>query len=305
MDRLTAARVFIEIAEQGSMTKAADHLNMSTAMVSRYLQEIESWFGARLLHRTTRKVSLTDVGIATLPACKKMLLEVDNARNIALERSRKPKGVIRVASSGSFADSQLTPALVEFQKLHPEVEIILSVGHTAANLVEERVDLAIRITNTLDPMMIARPLAVCHSVLCASPEYLNKHGEPQCLEDLDKHYCITHVSGTHRHYRFIKQHGVIEVPVKGYFQSNETDAVCRAVLCGAGVGMLPTFYIGEHIKQGRLVPILTAEKPEALGIHAIYLSRKHQPLTLRLLVDFLVERFGGDTAPWDLMFERQ
>ncbi len=300
MDRLTAARVFVEIAELGSMTKAAENLEMSTAMVSRYLQEIERWFGARLLHRTTRKVSLTDVGVATLPACKKMLKEVDNARSIALERSNTPKGVVRVASSGSFADAQLIPALVEFQQKYPEVEIILSVGHTVANLVEERVDLAIRITNTLDPMMIARPLAVCHSVLCASPDYLGKYGEPKSLQDLDNHYCITHVSGAHRYYRFVKKHGVIEVPVKGHFQSNETDAVCRAVLCGAGIGMLPTFYIGEQIKQGKLMPILSKEKPEVLGIHAVYLSRKHQPLTLRLLVDFLVDKFGGDTAPWDL-----
>ncbi len=300
MDRLTAARVFIEIAEQGSMTKAAEQLNMSTAMVSRYLAEIERWFGARLLHRTTRKISLTDVGVATLPACKEMLLAVDNAKNIALERSGTPKGVIRVASSGSFADAQLTRALVEFQQQYPLVEIVLSVGHSAANLVEERVDLAIRITNTLDPNFIVRPLSICHSVLCASPEYIEKYGKPEKLADLNSHYCITHVSGTHRHYRFVKESGVVEVPVKGYFKSNETDAVFRAVMCGAGIGMLPTFYIGEQIKQGSLIPLLPDEKPEPLGIYAVYLSRQHQPLTLRLLVDFLVEKFGGETAPWDL-----
>lgn len=304
MDRLTAARVFIEIAEQGSLTKAAEQLNMSTAMVSRYLSEIETWFGARLLHRTTRKVSLTDVGEATLPACKKMLSVVDDARNIALERNRKPNGIIRIASSGSFADAQLTAVLVEFQQMYPEVEIVLSVGHTATNLVEGRVDLAIRISNKLDSTLIARPLAVCRSILCASPEYIAKHGEPKSLNELSQHYCITHDSGTHRHYRFIKDSGVVEVPVKGYFQSNETDAVCRAVLCGAGIGMLPTFYIGEHLNQGKLIPLLTHETPETLAINAIYLSREHQPLTLRLLVDFLVSKFGGDLAPWDVELAR-
>ncbi|WP_456297058.1 LysR family transcriptional regulator [Vibrio sp. AK197] len=299
MDRLTAAKVFIEIAEQGSLTKAAEHLNMSTAMVSRYLAAIEQWFGARLLHRTTRKVSLTDAGVATLPACKKMLLAVEDAKNIAMERSQEPVGVLRVASSGSFADAQLTQALVEFQHRYPKIEIILSVGHNHANLVKDRLDLAIKITNTLDPTLIARPLAMCHSVLCASPDYVAKHGKPSSLDDLQNHYCITHVAGNHRHYRFIQNQSLVEVPVKGYFQSNETDAVCRAVLCGAGIGMLPTFYIGEQIKQGKLIPLLTHEQPEILGIHAVYLSREHQPLNLRLLVDFLVERFGGTVSPWD------
>ena len=300
MDRLTAAKVFIEIAELGSLTKAADSLGMSTAMVSRYLVELETWFGVRLINRTTRKISLTDAGSATLPACITMLRAVDDARNIALERKNEPKGVLRIASSGSFADAQLVPALVDFQKKYPKIEVQLSVGHSISNLVSERVDLAIRITNTLDPSMIARPLATCHSVLCATPEYVDKYGKPNSLDELAKHECITNITGCHKYFNFIKNQELVEISVKGRFQSNETDAVFRAVLNSAGIGLLPTFYVHDFIKKGQLVKLLPEEQPHSLGIYAVYLSRHHQPLSLRLLVEFLVARFAGESAPWDM-----
>lgn len=299
MDRITAAKVFIEITEQGSFTKAAAKLNMSTAMVSRYLSELEQWFGTRLMHRTTRVISLTEAGTATLPACRKMLMAVAEAKNLVIEQTKKAKGVLRVATSGSFADAYLVSALVEFQKLHPEIEISLSVGHTISNLVEDRIDLAVRVTNTLDPTMIAVPLTLCNSVLCAAPEYLEKYGSPTSLEELSEHRCVAHFSGSRKNYRFIKGEDIIEVPVKRYFESNETNVITRAVLSGAGVGMLPTFYVGKHLKSGKLVRILPQFQPEPLGIYAIYLSRHHQPLSLRLLVEFLKLQFKDAAAPWD------
>ncbi|WP_018609984.1 LysR family transcriptional regulator [Uliginosibacterium gangwonense] len=300
MDRLTAVRVFVEVADLGGLTPAAERLDMSTAMVSRYLAAIEEWFGARLLHRTTRKVSLTDAGFAALPACRQMLDIAEEAQHIAAERSREPAGVLRVTSSGSFADAQLTSALVDFQQQHPQVEVMLSVGDRAADLVGERVDLAVRITNTLDPTMITRPLALCRSVLCASPAYLQRHGSPRSVEDLHNYRCIAHAFGIGKQYRFTRGQETIEVPVNWSFHTNETAVLRRAVLSGAGIGMLPTYYVGGDLQQGDLIQILPAEEPEILGIHAIYLSRQHQPLALRLLVDFLAERFGGPVPIWDL-----
>ncbi|GAA5171812.1 LysR family transcriptional regulator [Viridibacterium curvum] len=299
MDRLTAVRVFVEVADRASLTQAAEQLEMSAAMVSRYLAAIEGWFGARLLHRTTRKVSLTDAGLAALPACRQMLEIAEDVQHLAAERSREPAGVLRVASAGSFADAQLTAALVDFQALYPQVEIALSVGDRAADLVGERVDLAVRITNTLDPAMITRPLARCRSILCASPAYLARHGTPQSLDALQQHRCIAHAFGIGRQYRFTRGNELIEVPVRWSFHTNETAVLRRAVLSGAGIGMLPSYYVGDELRTGALVALLPDEQPEALGIHAIYLSRQHQPLALRLLVDFLADRFGGDPAPWD------
>jgi len=299
MDRLTATRVFVEVADRGSLTQAAEQLDMSTAMVSRYLAAIEAWFGARLLHRTTRKVSLTDAGTASLPACRQLLDLADEAQHTAAERSREPAGVLRVTTSASFADAQLTEALVDFQRQYPQVEIVLTVGDRAADLVGERVDLAVRITNALDPAMIARRLAVCRSVLCASPAYLEAHGTPNTLEDLRHHRCIAHASGIGKQYRFMAGDDILTVPVEWSFHTNETGVLRRAVLSGAGIGTLPTYFLGDALRSGRLVRLLPEHALETLGIHAIYLSRRHQPLALRLLVAFLEDRFRGEPPPWD------
>jgi DNA-binding transcriptional LysR family regulator len=304
MDRLTAVRVFVEVADRASLTQAADHLEMSAAMVSRYLAAAEDWFGARLLHRTTRKVSLTEAGAAALSSCRQLLDISEEVRHIAAERSREPAGVLRVATSGSFAEAQLTAALVDFQREHEQVEVMLSAGDKAIDLVAERVDLAVRITNTLDPAMIARPLARCRSVLCASPAYVQRHGMPRTAEDLRQHRCIAHAFGIGRQYRFTRGRKLVTVPVDWAFHTNETAVLRRAVLCGAGVGMLPTYYLGDDLRAGRLVPLLPDHEPDVLGIHAIYLSRQHQPLALRLLVDFLAERFAGEPAPWDVALAR-
>jgi len=299
MDRLAAVQVFVEVADRGSLTLAAEQLAMSTAMVSRYLAAAERWFGARLLHRTTRKLSLTDAGQAVLPTCRQMLELADDARHVAGQRHREPAGVLRVTTSSSFAEAQLTPALVAFQAEYPRVELVLSVGDKAADLVADRVDLAVRITNQLDAAMIARRLATCRSVLCASPSYLARHGTPQTVEDLVRHRCVAHAFGIGSQYRFARGDETLTVPVAWSFHTNETAVLRRAVIEGAGVGMLPTYGLGDDLASGRLQRLLPHEEPEPLGIHAIYLSRQHQPLALRLLVDFLAERFAGPLAPWD------
>ena len=305
MDRLTAVRVFVEVADRGSLTRAADHLEMSAAMISRYLAAAETWFDARLLHRTTRKVSLTDAGLAAIPACRQLLEIAEDVQHLAAARSREPAGILRVTTSSSFADAQLTAALVDFQREHAQVEIVLSVGDKAADLVAERVDLAVRITNNLDPTMITRPLARCNSMLCASPDYLKRQGVPRTPEDLRQHRCIAHASGIGKQYRLTRDGETLTVPVDWSFHTNETAVLRRAVLSGAGVGMLPTYYLGDDLHAGRLVRLLPDFEPDVFGIHAIYLSRQHQPLALRLLVDFLAARFAGDRAPWDRALKMQ
>lgn len=300
MDRLTAVRVFVEIADRGSLTQAAEHLEMSAAMVSRYLAAVEAWFGARLLHRTTRKVSLTEAGVAAIPSCRQLLEIAEDVQHLAAERSREPAGIVRVTTSGSFAEAQLTAALVDFQHQYEHVEIVLSVGDKATDLVAERVDLAVRITNNLDPAMITRPLAHCYSMLCASPGYLERYGVPRTAEDLRQHRCIAHAFGIGKQYSLTRDGETHTVPVDWRFHTNETAILRRAVLSGAGVGMLPTYYLGDDLHAGRLVQLLPDYEADVLGIHAIYLSRQHQPLALRLLVDFLAARFAGKLAPWDL-----
>jgi len=299
MDRLSAMRVFVEVADRGSLTQAAEQLDLSRAMVSRHLANLEQWLGARLLHRTTRRISLSDAGEAALPRCRQLLALSDDIEAVTGTRVSEPIGKLRITTSLSFAEAQLTAAVVEFQARHPRVEIEVLALDRAVNLVEERIDLAVRITNTLDEQFVARRLAPCRSVLCASPAYIRRHGRPAAPDDLKAHNCITHAFGSRAEYRLSHRGRVSTVAVGGTMFSNETGVLRQAVLAGAGIAMLPTYYVVEDLKRGALVRLLREHEPEPMGIHAVYLSRQHQPQALRLMIDHLAQRFGGDSPPWD------
>lgn len=300
MDQLSAIRAFVEIADQGSLTRAAENLDLSRAMVSRHLESLERWLGARLLHRTTRRVSLSAAGEEALPRLRQMLELAADLQAVAGVRRSEATGKLRVTTSLSFALSVLTQALVDFQSRHPRIEVDLLTVDRAVDLVSERIDLAVRITNRLDDGVVARRLAICRSVLCAAPSYLAAHGMPAQPADLAAHRCITHAFGTRAEYRLGHAGRVLTLAVRGVLSSNETAVVKQAALAGAGIAMLPTYFVGDELRRGALVRVLPAHEPETLGIHAVFLSRQHQPLPLKLLVDFLAERFGGDVAPWDL-----
>jgi DNA-binding transcriptional LysR family regulator len=300
MDRLTAMRVFVEVAERGSLTQAADHLELSRAMVSRYLASLELWLGARLLHRTTRRVGLSDAGEQALSRCRRMLEMADEVQAVAAAQQGEPAGRLRITTSPSFAQAQLTAAVAAFQRRHPRVEVDVLAIDRPVNLADERIDLAVRITNTLDDAFVARRLATCRSVLCASPEYLARCGAPASAEDLKAHNCLTHAFGTRALYRLRRGGQTLSVAVAGTLFSNETAVLHAAALAGAGIAMLPTYYVRADLDRGALVGLLTAYEPEPLGIHAVYLTRRHQPQALRLMIEFLAGRFGGELPPWDV-----
>lgn len=300
MDRLMATRVFVSVVEHGSLTQAAERLEMSTAMVSRYLAAMEDWLDARLLHRTTRRISLTEAGQSALASSRELLELAEDLRHLTGEASRIPSGRLRIACAPSFAEAQLASTLVEFQQRHPKVDLALVAADRSVDLAAERIDLAVRITNALEPGLIARRLAVCRSVLCAAPGYLQTHGRPESPDELRSHRCVSHALVSATQYRFTHGDTTIEVPVVERFSTNETAVLRRAVLAGGGIGILPTYFVGDDLREGRLVRILPAHEPDTLGIHALFLSRHHQPLALRLLVAFLAERFGGSAPPWDV-----
>jgi DNA-binding transcriptional LysR family regulator len=299
MDRLAATRVFVTVVEQGSLTRAAEALDMSTAMVSRYLVALEGWLGARLLHRTTRRISLTDAGESALASCRQLLEAADDMRSVAAAAGREASGRLRVACSPSFAEAQLAAALVDFQHRHEKVGVSLMIAERAVDLAAERIDLAVRITNTLEPTFISRRLATCRSVLCAAPAYLKAHGTPRRAADLRQHRCLSHTLVSTARFRLGRGAKATDVAGIDAFSSNDTSVLRSAVLAGAGVGILPTYLVGADLRAGRLKAVLTSMEPDTLGVHAIYLSRQHLPLALRLLIDFLALRFGGRVAPWD------
>lgn len=294
MDRLTAMRVFVEVLERGSQTAAADALDMSRAMVSRYLAELESWAGVRLLHRSTRTLSLTGAGEQLLPQCREMLAMADGMQSLSLTADQAPRGTLRIASSQSFVQAWLVHALQDFTALYPQVGFDLLLGSEAVNLVQARIDLALRITNQLDPNLIARRLAVCHSVVCASPAYLARHGTPQRPEDLAQHNCLSYAHFGRSIWEFEQGGEPHAVAVSGKLSANESMVLLEATLAGAGISLQPVYSVDEHLREGKLVRLLPDYRPQALGIHALYGSRRQMLPALRLLLDFLAERLARE-----------
>lgn len=281
------------------MTAAADALDMSRAMVTRYLAQMEAWAGARLLHRTTRRLSLTEAGEETLARCRRMLEVAAEMEVAPSSEAATPRGLLRVASSQSLAQEVLAAAVSEFLRRYPLAAIDLHIGPRPVNLVEERIDLAIRITNDLDPNLIARPLGRCDSVICAAPAYLAAHGNPRSVEDLATHNCLTYSYFGKSLWEFDLRGERIAVPVSGNLSANESQVLLSAAMEGAGITMQPVYAARGPIAQGRLVALLPEAVPQALGVYGLYGSRRQMPTSLRALLDLLVERFA-DPACWPL-----
>ena len=299
MDRFTAMQVFVQIAERGSLTDAGEALDMSRAMVSRNLESLEQWLGVRLLHRTTRRVSLTDAGAEALERCRQVLALTGEVQAVAGARQTAPSGRLRIATSASFAQACLADVVAGFLVLYPQVEIELLVQERAVNLVEDRIDLAVRIGNQLDASLLARRLGDCRSVLCASPAYLAAKGLPTTPDELTAHRCITHAYVGRNELRLRHGSQWVKVPFQGVLQTNESTVARQATLRGGGIAMLPTYLVSQDLLDQKLLRVLPAFEPEVLGIHAVYLSRQHQPPLLRLMLDHLAQYFSGDVAPWD------
>lgn len=298
MDRVTAMRVFVEIVDRGSISAAADALDMSRAMASRYLEGLESWLGVRLLHRTTRKLALSDAGEQALKGFREMVALADDVHAQASQQGAV-QGRLHITSSPSFAQAQLTAAVVDFQQEYPKVEIDLMMIDRTVDLVQDRIDLAIRLSNRIDDTLVARRLAVCHSVLCASPSYLARAGVPKKPEDLERHRCIVHSAGFAPSYKLRRGDSTTTVSTHAVLTANETSIIRAGALAGAGIAMLPTYYVTEELARKQLRVVLPEYTVDPLDIQAVYLSRRHQPQPLRKLIEFLAERFGGDVAPWD------
>lgn len=294
MDRLTAAEVFVTIVERGSMIAAAETMDMSRAMITRYLAEMEQWAGARLLHRTTRKLSLTDAGEKALARCRAVLALTADMHAETQTEAAELSGLLRISCSQSLAQMALGVAVTEFLHRYPKVAIDLQMSNRAVNLVEDRIDLALRITNALDPNLIARSLACCESVLCASPAYLNTHGIPKKLTDLSIHNCLTYTYFGKSLWHFSQGKENFTIPVSGNLSANESQVLLSGALEGAGITLQPRYSVSHYLASGQLVMLLPEYHPQDMGIYGIYMSRRQMPATLRALLDFLVEWFAHD-----------
>lgn len=295
MDRITAMRVFVEVATSGSFSASADKLDMSRAMVTRYVSEMETWLGTRLLQRTTRRVTLTDAGEHCLRRSRQMLLLSEHMEEETASGGEL-RGQLRVTCSVSFGHAQLAQALTAFLARHPHLHIDLNANEGALNLVDARIDLAIRISGEPAPLLIARPLAQCDSLLVAAPAYLAAHGAPAAPRELEHHRCLSHVNVGRNVWSFARDGESTQVGVLSYFSANDATALLASALAGGGIAMLPTYLVNPMIASGALQPVLPEWSVPALTIYAIYPSRRQLSPSVRALLDFLVDHFA--VQPW-------
>lgn len=284
MDRMMAAITYNRICELGSLSAAARSLGISRPMVSRYLDEMEKWAGSRLIHRSTRRLTLTPAGEKTLEKTRQLALLAQGIEGEAT--SQTPSGTLRVACAHFTATHLVAPVIPAFLARYPALRIEVDINNQAVSLVGERIDLAIRITNAPEPGTIARHLGTCRSVLCASPEYLERAGTPASPEELVEHNCLHYSRFSGQSWSFRDEHNEkVSVSVNGNFSAGISSLLCDMAAAGVGLAVVPEIEARAGIASGRLVQVLPHLEPQPLGIYGLYQSRDHQHAALSLFLE--------------------
>jgi DNA-binding transcriptional LysR family regulator len=289
MDRLTSLTAFVRVVDSGGFSAAGRRLNMSTTMVSNHVQALEDRLGARLLHRTTRKVSLTEVGKAYYDRCTQILVDLEQADDIAGALQSTPRGTLRVYTATHIVPF-IASVVGEFLASYPDVKVDLTMGEPNVDMIEERFDVAVRLTPPPDSSVIIRSLATWRHVLCCSPGYLERHPRPQQLSDLSQHNCVRHVlypfqDGWH----FMDRKGVpAMVAVSGNLVTNSGETLRAAALHGVGISMAAGFLVHEDLESGRLIRLLPEYRPLEMSMSAVYPHRHHLSAKVRTFIDLLV-----------------
>jgi len=292
MDRLIAIKSFVEVASLQSFTKAATQLQLSRLQVSRHVQEVESWLQLRLLHRTTRQVSLTPAGQDALIYCQRILNDVCELEFSAQQQTDELSGCIRIAAPISFSGNLLLSAVEKFTRQHTKVMIDIIASDNINELVEDRVDIALRFTEQPDETLIARKLCKLESVLCAAPSYLTKYGIPTHPEQLSDHNCFIHLN--QNEWSFAKKQQSVKVKVSGNIKANSLDILVKTAINGNGIARVPCDLANPLIEGGQLTAILTDFSHWSYSLWAVYLSRSYQSPKVRSFIDFLVNEFQQD-----------
>jgi DNA-binding transcriptional LysR family regulator len=289
LDELVSLAMFARVVEAKSFTHAATALGVSKSIVSKRVSALEESLGARLLHRTTRRLSLSPEGARLYERCMQMLHAADEAPELVRGAGDEPRGVLRVTSPFILSDAYLADAIVGFLSRYPHVEVELEASNAMVDLVGGRVDVALRLARTLESSnLIARRLATTPNVVCAAPGYWHKRGTPLVPDDLRAHACLRFsLLPAEIEWRFRVARADVVVPVSGPFASNSPAALRRAALAEAGVVVLPHFFLAEDLAEGRLVPVLTQYPVASLALYAVYAKGKFVPTKVRKFVDHL------------------
>lgn len=301
MDRLTSMAVFAAAAEDGSLSSAARRFSLSASMAGKHVAALEEELGVRLMHRTTRRLKLTEVGQAYYQRCRRLLEDYDEASREARDAQQTVRGTLRVAAPITFGAMHLGGVIAGYLAQHPDVTVELLLDDRYADLLAEGLDVAIRIGHLLDSDLVARRLAPCRMVFCASPQFLGRHGVPATIEELRRAPRLAFTAAVSAgDWTLMDPAGrahVIDGPSR--LVANNMQMLLAAALAGAGIAYGPSFVFGEHLAAGDLVVLLPDHQTSNLAIHAVYPTRRHLSLKLRRFIDHLVASFGG-TPPWDL-----
>lgn len=301
MDFFAALRAFAAVVEEGGFAKAARRMGVATSSVTRHVNGLEGRLRAQLLNRSTRSVTLTDAGESYYEQAARILGDLEDANRSVREAEGSPYGLLRVSLPVAFGRLHVAPAISEFLSACPDIELELMMTDSVVNLVEERVDLAIRIGNLQSSSLIARKIAPHRRVVCASPDYLSEHGEPRTPADLSQHACLilSYAKGD-QVWRFAGPSRREEVRVTGHLRANNSEVLRNAAIGGSGLILMPTWLVGNDLDAGRLRRLLTDWEagPGGAAIHAVYLPNRKGSKKVLAFIDFLKARFGSPPY-WD------
>jgi DNA-binding transcriptional LysR family regulator len=301
LDRLTGLEVFAKVAAAGSFSAAGRALGLSQTMVTKHIAALEQRLGAKLLHRSTRRLSLTDAGRNYLEASERILADMSAADAAVAAERVEPRGILRLNVPVSFGERQVAPLLADFAAAHPQVSVELGLNDRLVDLAEEGWDLAIRIGTLSDSSLIARRIAPCRTLVCAAPSYLKARGVPRDVASLAQHNCLgytlSQIAGVDR-WTFGAKNDVV-VKVTGNLRANNGDALRAAAIAGQGIIYQPAFVVVDELRSGELVA-LTLDQPTVQfgGIYAVYLPDRNPAAKVRAFIDFMAGRFAPE-PPWE------
>ena len=299
MDKLNAMAAFTKVVALGSYAEAGRQLGLTRSAVSKGVIELEQILGARLLDRTTRKVSVTEAGMAYYERCLAILADIEETELQVSRLHDEPKGTLKVNAPMSFGTLHVGRAVADFMAAYPDLKVELALNDRFIDPVEEGFDVTIRIADLRDSSLIARKLAPSRRVLVASPDYVRANGYPESPDDLVNHQCLNYGHSTLMQRWNLTDGGkALNVPINSRLCANNGDVLRDAALAGQGITKLPTFLIGSEIEAGRLEVVLEDFPPTQLSIYALYAPNRYLAAKSRLFIDFLVDRFGPK-PPWD------
>jgi LysR family transcriptional regulator, regulator for bpeEF and oprC len=295
MNKLQAIEVFVQVVDTGSFTRAAENLKLPKATVSTLIQSLESSLSAKLLHRTTRKVSVTAEGAAYHERCLRILSDVREADESLSRTRRSPSGRLRVDAPTGLASLVIIPALPEFFARYPDIHLELGCSDRPVDLIEEGVDCAVRGGELGDTRLVARRVGAMHYVTCASPAYIERHGRPLHPDDLARHRCVNYFSartGEMFHWDFTRGGERVQLVLPGQIALNDSYAYTAAGLSGLGIVQMANFLLRPMIEDGRFVPVLEDWSNDPMPIHVVFPQNRHLSNKVRVFVDWVAELFA-------------